>query len=170
MRRFAFLGEHPGEFHQLYTFNIHSRIFKKLTNERTNLIWYSMTPSGDRIAYTAEQPVGSIFEGNSRQHGLTIAPQPSYPLFAAPRAERGVIRNSFHLATQQAHEATDDSRSTPACCSPEISLSPDGKYIAMAVQSGQVPQIGRSTPIHLYIPLQQWRVIPGGYSNFKHTS
>src|SRR6266567_5671287 len=48
----VFLGEQLGELHQLYSFNIGPRTLKKITDHPTNLIWYGVTPSGDKIAYT----------------------------------------------------------------------------------------------------------------------
>src|SRR5258708_7780040 len=57
----AFLGEHPGEMRQVYTFNVRTRILTKRTNETTDIDSFDMTPQGDRIAYVAEEPVTSLF-------------------------------------------------------------------------------------------------------------
>src|SRR6266567_160972 len=58
-----FLGEHPGEHRQLYAFSIPTRKLHQLTNHPTNILSYSIASDDNTVAYTAEGPQMSIFEG-----------------------------------------------------------------------------------------------------------
>src|SRR5712692_9923264 len=71
----AFLGENPGELQQLYTFNIKTRLLRRITDQPTNVIAYSMTPKGDTIAYVAEEPVVSIFNARAQRQGVRVSRQ-----------------------------------------------------------------------------------------------
>jgi hypothetical protein len=70
-----FLGEHPGELRQLYSLNIRTRQIKKLTNHSTSLAAYSVTPDGQSYIFTAEQPIGSLFEQQTFRHGYVVDPR-----------------------------------------------------------------------------------------------
>src|SRR5258707_485851 len=48
-----FLGESPGEIRQLYSFKTSTRELKRLTDQPTSLLNFSVTPSGDKFAFSA---------------------------------------------------------------------------------------------------------------------
>jgi dipeptidyl aminopeptidase/acylaminoacyl peptidase len=134
----AFLGEHPGESHQLYTVNTKTHALKLLTSHATNILAYSLTPKGDYIAYTAEPTSESIWNDKTNREGVVVATQrllsllqgkadtehsTGYPLFVCHPGEPGRI-----LETQ----AKVETRIEPA-------LSPNGKYVVIATEVREFP-------------------------------
>src|SRR5260370_22881543 len=69
---FYFLGEDVGESQQLYRFDVRSQTVSKITQHRTNLVSYSVTPRGDEVAFVAESPVRHIFTDNTKSNGLVF--------------------------------------------------------------------------------------------------
>src|SRR5712691_2840699 len=52
----AFLGETATEPSQVYTFNIPTRVLKKMTNHPTSIQTYDMTKDGHEVIFSAEAP------------------------------------------------------------------------------------------------------------------
>src|SRR5207253_4550473 len=50
----AFLGESPDEVSQVYTFNVRTRLLKKLTNHPTAITSYALTGDGRELVFAAE--------------------------------------------------------------------------------------------------------------------
>src|SRR6266404_5449134 len=71
----AFLGEHPGELQQVYTYNIRKRQLKRITRHQTNVLSFSVTPDGIRLAYVAEEANGTIWTEKSRREGIVVSTQ-----------------------------------------------------------------------------------------------
>jgi hypothetical protein len=136
----AFLGEHPGELHQLYTINIRTGVLRKVTNHPTNLTWFSMTPNGDAIAFTAEASDESFFDANTRRVGFVISTEPLVDLIR-DRKERELYSEQLFF---QPKEGTARILTTTGALKSESyygppTLSPDGKYIVLTTHLHAVP-------------------------------
>ncbi len=137
----VFLGERPGELHQLFSFNITTRKLSKLTDHPTNILAYSVTPNGDRIAYLAEPPSQSIWADKANHDGFIVTTE-LLPTLLEGKIGAGFPANlqlfvgspgkSAHLLRTQdkVHVYLGD---RPA-------LSPDGKHIIIATQVSRIPE------------------------------
>jgi dipeptidyl aminopeptidase/acylaminoacyl peptidase len=74
----AFLGERPGEEHQLYTFNCMERQLRQLTHHKTSVLSYSISASHDLWVFTAEEGVSDL-AGPGAAHSY-ISPGAYYSL------------------------------------------------------------------------------------------
>ncbi len=133
----AFLGEHPGERHQLYTFNIRTRRLRKITSHPTNLLSYSMTPTGDRVTYVAEEPAHELFDQTNLRTGLVVSTQSVWDLVlghnATPKHFQLFIQTRGHPShLMHPHDVADGYVSAPR-------LSPNGQYILIATRLGTIP-------------------------------
>ncbi len=71
----AFLGEHPGESHQLYTFNTRTRRLTRVTACPTNVISYTFSRDGRVLAYTTEPPDAPAIDVRARRDGVLVSGQ-----------------------------------------------------------------------------------------------
>lgn len=71
----TFLGEHSGEQRQLYEVNVRSHDLKKLTNHPTSLLSYALSTAGDKIAFVSQAPLESLWDEDSRRHGVVVSRQ-----------------------------------------------------------------------------------------------
>src|SRR5260370_24082392 len=71
----VFLATPSGEKHQVYTFSIKTHRLKQITRHPTDILTYSMTPKGDRVAYFAAEPTRQILDEQSDREGLLITNQ-----------------------------------------------------------------------------------------------
>jgi dipeptidyl aminopeptidase/acylaminoacyl peptidase len=71
----VFLGERPGRSHQLYKFNIRTRHLEKITNFASNLLSYSITPDGSKVAFLVEEPARTIWNRQAARNGVIAGDQ-----------------------------------------------------------------------------------------------
>lgn len=137
----AFLGEHENESHQLYTFNINTLVLRRITNHPTDLFSYSITPSGNKIAYLAAARRKGFFDEEALREGVHISSQSLRDLIADENGTDG--HDHPQLFIQEAArpsrqlELADKLpfwRNTPF-------LSPDGKLIVLATYVGNIPRV-----------------------------
>jgi len=137
----VFMGEDHSGVHQLFSFNVETRVFKKIPSRDNGIVAFSVTPDGTRISYLGEINSQSLWDDAARKEGIVVSTQSivdllegksglfgglGYPLFisspdGADRALRtqDQIRNYF--------------RGKPV-------ISPDGKYILIATEVSEIPQ------------------------------
>ena len=127
----TFLGESLGETQQLYTFNLKTRELRKLTSHPTSLCSYSTTPEGERVAFTAEAPAESFFDGTRVNRGFVVTTELLLDLLlnrrfatAEPHAELFVQsgNNQFQRASI---------RGMIGCSFNDPILSSDGKHVVI---------------------------------------
>ena len=131
----TFLGEGPGEQRQLYAFNISTHDLRKLTDHPTSVESYSLSSTGDKIAFIAQAPIESLWDEKSRRDGIVVSRQ-SIPELIGERTgwdndelylqgPDGVRRMSVH----------GKQLGTPF-------FSPDGRYIVVGgrVSTAEVPE------------------------------
>ncbi len=136
----AFLGEEPGELHQLYFFNIRNRKLKKITTHPSNLIAYTLTPDGKCVAYTAEEAFHSFFDDAARRTGLVVSDQKLSQLVADKKGGSlwGDIQLFVQTNTSTRREVVVEGK-LPWLSGVPFSLSPDGKYIAIDTFVREIP-------------------------------
>jgi len=127
----TFLGENPGEPRQIYSFNLRSHELRKLTNHLTAVSSYSMSTTGDKIAFIAQAPTESLWDEKARREGVVVSRQ-SIPDLIAGRMGKGMDEQHDSELFLQGPEGVQRMTvhgnlwvSTPF-------LSPDGRYIAVA--------------------------------------
>lgn len=161
-----FLGEHPGERHQLYSFNVRNRTLAKLTNHPTNLIWYSVTPRANTIAYTAEGPIQPVFDRNARQHGVVVSAEDFFTFIdqttgiGAASYPRLFLKSPGHPAARLPVTGR-----IPDCCTNNISLSPDGAYVAIALNPKEIPEEWKEYSEPFIRIASRERLSPGAYTD-----
>ena len=159
----AFLGEHSGETHQLYLFDTVALTLKKATSHPTNLLAYSVTPQGDKIAYAAETAYSSIWDDKARREGVLVSNEllldllqgrtggrgysAGYPLFICSPGGVGHL-----LKTRE--EIRDYIGSKPL-------LSPDGRYIIIATQVAKIPISWKGYQDPIIQRLADVKLLPG---------
>jgi len=132
----VFLGENPGELRQLYSFSLATRALKKKTNHPTSVVSYSVSASGDKIAYVAKEPTRSIFDSRTRREGVVVS---TYwlPDLIAGRKGGGAFAGGddelfFQSPTGHTSRVVLSSGIANALggpCGSPACISPDGKYI-----------------------------------------
>lgn len=136
-RTITFLGEHPGEEHQLYEFDVDSRNLKKLTDHATSITSYSLTPDGNGIAYIAQAPAERLWNNSAERDGVVISSQSIADLIAGTKRDPWTDAGELYYQTAGRAQrmnliGTLDARPGQSACF----LSPDGKHI---VASAKVP-------------------------------
>ena len=161
----VFLGEHPGELRELYSFDIRTHLLKKLTDNSTSLIAYSVTPDADQVTYTGEEPVKSLFDNEeTRRHGVVVTTEDLMGLLTDRNGSSG-IQLFFKGKDTSAHELKPSGQMTSFQSPPR--LSPDGRYVAMATRVPEIPKSWKSySAPAVRIGLDQ-RVTPGQYSSLR---
>ena len=138
-RTITFLGERPGELHQLYAFDVVNRSLRRLTRYPTNLRGYAINTSGSEIAFVAEAPSRSIWNAHTVRYGFTVSTQPLSDLM------RGMAEGDQHcelLVSRLGLPAHRVSTQGGMRCDliGQPSLSPDGKHVVIATQVIKFPE------------------------------
>jgi len=135
----AFLGEHPGELQQLYTFDIRTKLLRKFTNHPTNLHSYGVTPDGMKVAFSADAPYRRLFDRRAQRLGAVISSQALSDLIRGREGGPNYDHDQlfFQLTGGAAKNLVPPSRESEFGTAP--SLSPNGRFVAIAVDVVNVP-------------------------------
>ena len=133
----AFLGENPGDVHQLYTVNTLTHNVRKLTSHPTSLLCYSMTPQGDRFAYVAEAPIKSLVDDQARQKGIVISAQ-RLDLLLGGKQGPGFDTNQMFVEDAQGVRRL--ALSAKIANDPDCAISPDGQYVISEINVENFPE------------------------------
>ncbi len=161
----VFLGEYPGAVRQLYSVSVETRILKNVTNSNTDVLSYSTTACGDKIAYTTEEPLTSIFDKKRRRDGFVVSTEwlPELllghrggPVFGKERLffKKEGFKNRFMQLSEELYGETPI-------------LSPDGKYIAIAAKVLDVPEIWQEYSDPIVHSLATQHLPPGQQSTLQ---
>lgn len=135
----AFLGEHPGELHEVYTFNTRTRTLTRATNHPTSILSYSMTTNGDRIAYTAEMPLQSLWDARARREGIVVSTQSLLNLLRGNIGGEGhSVETSLYIGAPGGVGRLLQTRDKITGGRPVV--SPDGKYVVVETEVSKVPE------------------------------
>jgi len=127
----AFLGESLEETQQLYTFNIKTHDLKKLTSHPTNLCSYSITPKGEMIAFTAEDPAESFFDGTSVKRGFVVSTELLLDLLLDRRFGSAEAHAELFVQSGNNQFRRASIRGTIGCSFNDPVLSSDGKHVVI---------------------------------------
>src|SRR5207247_1358941 len=137
----VFLGEHRSGLHQLYSFNVRSHRLRKLTNHFTDIIAYSVTPTGDRIAYMAAPASQSIWDEKANREGFVVSTE------FLPNLLEGKTAGGFLVGLQlficspgSVGHLLQTQDKVHVYLGDKPALSPDGRYIIIATQVSKIPE------------------------------
>jgi hypothetical protein len=138
-----FVGEHPGETTQLYSFKCSSNELKKLTNHATNLSAFVVSASGDEIVFAAESPEVPFANENSARQGINVTSELLSDLIAGQHG--GGEYNDHTLFLKQAGSETETKITTEGRVGPfsKMLLSPDGLHLVIQTEATRVPDAWR---------------------------
>jgi dipeptidyl aminopeptidase/acylaminoacyl peptidase len=166
-RTLTFLGEKPGELHQLYKFDTDTRLLTRITNESTNVLSYSSTDDLSHIALVVEEPTRSIWDSTTRRRGLVLSTQ--WPFQVVEGKSGGAWWGNDRLII---YTKAGSSRWVPSVG--KISdaqrnpfLSPNGRYVLIPVQVNSLPDSWGSYTDQFLHELASQSVQPGQYSQLQ---
>ena len=164
-----FLGEHTGELQQLYAFKISTGRLERITNHRTNLLSYTMTPKGERVAYVAEEPKGAIFDQNSLRSGLHVATEGLADLLVGRKGVTALTGENGQLFLQdrQGSRQIATQGTIPASFRDVPHLSPDGKYLVVPFQPKVIPDSWQEYSDPFVHRLASQKAPSGGLSRYE---
>jgi dipeptidyl aminopeptidase/acylaminoacyl peptidase len=130
----VFLGENPGATAQIYTIDIKCKRVKRLTNHRTSITNYDVTPDGQRILFLSDiPPIRMKNEDEVQRDGVIIRNQPLPELLA------GSCWSSTYCAQQQVFLQRGKEPPIPipvkglAWETNPVSIAPNGRYGVVGV-------------------------------------
>ncbi len=134
-----FLGEHPGETTQLYSFKCSSKELKKLTNHATNLRSFVTTAKGSELVFAAENPEVPFMNENAARNGISITSEWLADLIAGKHG--GGEDDDHTLFIKQAGGETETRITTEGRVGSynEMTLSPDGLHLVLQTEATRVP-------------------------------
>jgi hypothetical protein len=137
----AFLGEQPGEQHQLYAFNLKKRELKRITKHSTSILFYSMSARGENIAYTADSRSDSLWNEETRRWGVVVSAQLISDLVQGKTASRS-LTSGFPLFVSSGRGVGRRVRTLNPLrqyLDSKPRISPDGKYLVVATAVSNIP-------------------------------
>jgi dipeptidyl aminopeptidase/acylaminoacyl peptidase len=135
----VFLGERPGEHHQLYTIGCRSKKLKKLTDHPTNVRAYSIAKKGGTFAFIAEKPMPGVRTAKALREGIRVTTQLLPDLIAG---EVRSSREEDEIFFQQAGSGMAkriELQSTLRYWG-GVNLSPSGDYLVLLTSARNVPE------------------------------
>jgi len=134
-----FLGEHPSETTQLYSFQCSTRELNKLTSHATNLSSFVASAKGNEIVFTAENPDVPFVNDDSARNGIHVTSERLVELMAGKHGGGENNDRALYLKNVGSEKETKiviAGRVLP----PEVmALSPDGSHLVLQTQAVQVP-------------------------------
>jgi hypothetical protein len=75
-----FLGEAPGQTTQVYSIRRTSKKVQQLTDQKTNIVSYSVSARGESLVFGTEYPVKNLFDETALRDGFHVAGESLYAL------------------------------------------------------------------------------------------
>jgi dipeptidyl aminopeptidase/acylaminoacyl peptidase len=137
----AFLGERPGERHQLYTLNCKHRRLRQLTHHKTSVLSYTISGSQDFWVFTADEGVSDL-TGSNAPHSY-VSPGDYYSLIDLIKnddSEKKRYEGKQLFKQDGVHgEEHPITLSDGVRGSSDLWLSPDGKWLVVQGWIRSVP-------------------------------
>jgi len=165
----VFLGEHPGETHQVYRFNCRTRELRRITDSPTNVISYGLG-TGNVIAYTAE-----AIEGESnpswQRFGRPISTQLITDVLLGHPDEQWSDHVRVVLQRENQKQPTVVLAENfllpfPSSEDPPV-VSPNGRYVLLLANSERIPESWRDYSDALMQKWTRWNLAAGQYSMLR---
>jgi dipeptidyl aminopeptidase/acylaminoacyl peptidase len=135
--RIVFLGERPGESHQLYMLDIASARLTQLTHHATNLVSYAISENLDRWFF-AEKPPKSLVDSTASRRGIVVKNQLLPDLITLE--DRAGADFGFTLFVQREGSGEEtEVRTRGFTAYSDLFLSPDGQYLVLKTLLDGVP-------------------------------
>ena len=164
----VFLGEHPGETHQVYRFNCRTRELRRITDSPTNVISYGLT--GNVIAYTAETVDGES-KPSWQRFGRPISTQLITDVLLGRPDEQWSDHVRVVLQTDAPTQralvlAKNFLLPFPSSENPPV-VSPNGRYVLLLANSERIPESWRDYYDNLMQKWTRWNLASGQYSMLR---
>lgn len=134
----VFAGENPGELHQVYAFNIKQRALVRITDHRTNVRSFSITPDGKNVAFTAEEPADTLWNDAAKKNGILVTKQFLADLVAGRRVHSETLEGQLFFGSRIGERRMKVTGKIPRWYDTPF-VSPDGKYVVIATYVAKTP-------------------------------
>lgn len=124
-----FLGERAGETTQVYSVSCGSGKVRQLTHERRNVVAYSSSPSGNRLAFATGYPVKNLNDAKALKTGIVVSHESLSSLMLGHEetcCEQLFVRDAG-LTRSKPLRVQGRLLEDPL----DLFLSPDGRYVAL---------------------------------------
>ncbi len=149
----AFIGAEPGDARQLYTLDLRTRALTQVTRSASDVVAYSVSPTGHAYAYTVEVSPDDLWNATTVRDGVVVTTQWLSMLIAGK--QRSGWQNDaelFFLANvQRGQSAMPLARVPNGIGSP--SLSPDESKIVIDMQVDSYPAAWKDYSVPI---LHEW--------------
>lgn len=165
----VFLGEHPGDTHQVYRFNCRTRELRRITDSPTNVISYGLG-SGNVIAYTAETAEGEL-NPSWQRFGRPISTELITDVLLGRPDEQWSDHVRVVLQPKTPEQpavvlAENFLLPFPSSEDPPV-VSPNGRYVLLLANSERIPESWRDYSDILMQKWTRWNLASGQYSMLR---
>jgi len=164
-----FLGENPGDAHQVYRFNCRTRELTRITNSPTNVISYGLG-AGNTVAYTADT-VGNPSQPSWQRFGRPISTQLVTDVLLGHPDEQWSDHVRVVLQPdaprQPAFELARDFLMPFPSSEDAPVVSPNGRYVLLLANRERIPESWRDYSDTLMQKWTRWNVDSGQYSMLR---
>ena len=169
-RSLTFLGENPGELHQLYTLDCYTKHLEKLTDHSTNLVSYAITGSSGDIVYTAEKPTEALLTDRAKREGIAVEGQRLTDLIrgevlpSAGASQDLVLKDRLTKSERRVNVPGVLGRSD------HLWLAPNGRYLVVMTRVTNYPESWKDYhDVHLQKDIQEKHIGTAPHSVFQYT-
>ena len=132
-----FLGEHPGETTQLYSFKCSTNELTKLTHHATNLTSFMVDAKGAEMVFTAQRPEISFIDENTQRHGVVVMNEQLSDLIAGKHRGQDTDEQALFV-TRKGSENEIPIKTEGLVTFSDMSLSPDGLHLVLTTEATRI--------------------------------
>jgi hypothetical protein len=148
-----FLGERPGEMTQVYSVRCSSGRVEQLTHELRNVVAYSASEDGKRLAFATEYPVRNFKGAKALRDGLVVSGESLAPLILG--YQQVCCEEIFVTQGGSAHRKPLHVQGRLLEDPVDLFLSPDGRYVALRTYVPKIADFPRSWNQYTDPPLRE---------------
>ena len=134
-----FLGEHPGETTQLYSFKCSTSELTRLTHHATNLTSFMVGDKGDEMVFTAEGPELPFVNEDSRRNGIVVTNELLPDLIAGKHGGKDYDEQELFVKRKGSEAETPIKTEGRVVMGGDMALSPDGSQLVVMTQATRIP-------------------------------
>ncbi len=134
-----FLGEHPGETTQLYSFKCSTNRLTRLTHHATNLTSFLVAAKGAEMVFTAETPEVSYVNDNSLRNGIVVTDELLPDLIAGKHGGQDYDAQALFVTRNGSEAETPIKTEGDVGLYTNMSLSPDGAHLIIMTEATRIP-------------------------------
>jgi dipeptidyl aminopeptidase/acylaminoacyl peptidase len=132
-----FLGSVGADPSQLYSIQYESRKLKRLTNHRTSLVSYGVSPKGEKIVYAADKPEKPLTDDEVLHYGFDVGSEGLSDL-----VRERISNYEPEVFLKRAGSLGDKGLRTQGRFDSgvnDLSVSPDGRYLLLKTDTDKLP-------------------------------